>query len=999
MPIPELKTRSYGYVGSSEERQGGAHGDGPHKKNKPSPRHSWLRFPLLLLLLPLRLVSLIFRGLGYLWRRRPRLSSSTKKNLRRKLIGGIISIGVLGLLGGTIMVAWVSKDLPDPNRLTDRPIAQSTKIYDRTGQHLLYEIFSEEKRTLINLEDIPPQLIQGLIATEDKIFYEHHGIRPLSIARSIVYGLLGKGRVGSGASTLTQQLVKNAILTNERSYVRKLKEVILSLRLEQKYTKDQILKIYFNEIPYGSTNYGVEAAARSYFGKSAKELNLAESATLAGMPKAPSHYLQNPDALQRRRDFVLERMFEEGYITGGEKDAAQAEPLVLAQRYQDIKAPHFVLYVKQQLVEKYGEKLIDTGGFHVLTSLDWNLQQIAEQAIKDADKTFVQANADNAGFVAIQPKNGQVIAMIGSRDFSNTSTQRWFNVATQSKRQPGSSIKPIVYAAAFEKGYTPDTVLFDVQTNFAASGKPYIPKNYDLQERGPVTMRQALQGSLNIPAVQTLYLVGEEKAKNMAERLGYTTLNDQNLGLSLVLGGGGVRLLEHVSAYATLANNGLRYAPVSILKVEDGNGDVLYEWKLDRGERVVDEKVAATVSHVLSDDEARAYIFGRNGLLTLPGRPVAAKTGTTNDYKDAWTVGYTPSLAAGVWAGNSSGAAMKEGFGGSRVAGSIWNQFMKKALEGIPTETFPTPPPNDAEKPVLRGSQGGAITLEVDKVTGKLATSSTPRAFVVQRTYLPQHSILHYVNKDDPRGPIPTDPSLDPQYPIWEAAIQDWIQRKKITNPNWEASFSEPPTEYDDIHSLALIPTLEVVSPAPSSTLVSRQLTTDIRVSAPRGVSQVVYRLDQTYVGVVRLHPFNLSYYASGLENGPHTLTIIVEDDIGNRREEVIPFTLEASEELPTVSWLERDRTIKQSEFPRSLLLSHIKLSDIQRVVIYLEESGGSRRTTLATVSDFSSLINNQILFSWPTPPDVGTWRLVAEVTTKNGISRQSDAITVTIEN
>ncbi len=895
----------------------------------------------------------------------------------------LLSAGVVCFLILTIMVAWASKDLPNPDKLTDRQVAQSTKIYDRAGEHLLYEVFANQKRTLVNLDQIPKDLINGVVATEDTKFYEHKGVRPLSILRAIVYGILPGKRIG-GTSTLTQQLVKNAILTNERSYARKIKEIILSLRLEQKYNKDQILKIYFNEIPYGSTNYGAEAAAQDYFGKHVSELNLQECATMAGLPQAPSKYLNNSDSLKKRRDFVLERMFEENYISREAADKARAEPMTLQRKFGDIIAPHFVLYVKGQLVEKYGEQTVDTGGLRVITTLDFEKQQAAEKAVKDAEKKLDESQANNAALVALDPKTGQILAMVGSRDFSNKEIDGQFNVATQGKRQPGSSFKPVVYAAAFEKGYTPDTVLFDVSTNFAASGKEYRPQNYDMKERGPVVMRQALQGSLNIPAVQTLYLVGAKKGVEFAERMGYTTLSEGEFGLSLVLGGGEVKLLEHTNAYGVFANNGVFNEPASILRVEDKDGEILDEWKIKKENRVLDQKITATISGVLSDDAARAYVFGAGGVLTLPGRPVASKTGTTNNYRDAWTVGYTPSLVAGVWVGNTNNKEMKKGDGGSKLAAPIWKSFMIEALKNSPVEYFPAVPANDANKPILRGSTGGGVTLMIDKMTNKIATNSTPQEYIEQRTYVPAHSILYYVSKDDPRGPAPENPGDDPQYQIWENAIQDWVNMMKEKDSNWRIEFSEPPTEYDDFTSLELLPTLEILSPAPSSTLTSRQINVSIKAGASRGIKKVTYKIDNKYLGVITQFPFGFSEYVRWLESGDHVMSVTAEDDIGNKAEKIIGFTLNAPPEPPIVSWSYKNLTLQRESFPRMMILATFKLEQIKEVIIYLQKPGQTREA-LHTLAEPFNPINNQIGFDWKTSPDVGVYTLTTELKLKDG--------------
>ncbi len=997
MPNGDNNRRSYGYTDKPAPK---VH----RQSSSPKPKKPSVKRKKVTKKHPTDWVSIVlfpFRLLGMLLIRVLQLLGWTgkkafSKNNRRRTFKSFLILGTIGFLGLVGLFIWASRDLPDPDKLTDRQVAQSTKIYDRTGEHILYEVFADEKRTLVTLEELPEHLIHGVVATEDTKFYEHHGIRPLSIIRAVVYGVL-PGRRIEGTSTLTQQLVKNAILTNERRISRKIKEVILSIRLEQAYTKDQILQIYFNEIPYGSTNYGIESAAQSYFGKAASELSLSESAALAGMPKQPSKYINNPDLFKQRRDFVLKRMADEGYITQEEKEEAQNDPFTFSTSYSNIDAPHFVLYVREQLVEEYGEQIVDKGGLKVITTLDWEKQQIAENVVEEIGTEALEAaEANNTAMVAIEPSTGHIVSMIGSKDFYDDDISGKFNVATLAKRQPGSSFKPIIYTAAFEKGYTPNTILFDVVTNFGANGsKSYEPLNYDLSEHGPVTIRQALQGSLNIPAVKALYLVGDKSGVDFAQRLGYSTLDGGDFGLSLVLGGGEVKLIDHVSAYATIANDGVRFEPVSILKVEDNKGDVLFEWKQKKGEQVLKKDVTDTISNVLSDDEARAYAFGTDGVLTLPGRPVAAKTGTTNSYVDAWTIGYTPSLATGVWAGNTDNTSMKRGFGGSKVAGPIWKAFMTRALEDAPVESFDPLPESKTDKPVLNGSTGGGITLKVDKVTGKIATTSTPEAYIVERTFVQPHSILHYVNTADPQGPPPEDPTVDPQYQIWEDAIQDWIVRKKEKDPNWDISFEEPPTEYDDLHSLELIPSLEVVFPAPSSTLSSRQIDTDIRVTAPRGVTKVTYQIDGVFVGVIRNHPFNLNYYAQSIEPGTHTLTIIVEDDVGNRLTEEVTFTLSdnVGVEPPSISWADGSLSVEAGEFPRTLFLNPFKLEDVDSLIITAKK--GSQTITLATLTDFSDLFNGQVAITWDSAPESGVWTLTA--TSVTGGSSTEDTLSVTI--
>src|SRR3989338_5697158 len=423
-----------------------------------------------------------------------------------------------------------------------------------------------------------------------------------------------------------------------------------------------MLQIYLNEILYGSTYYAIEAATQNYYKKSVNDLTLGQTATLAALPKATTFYLNNADRLQARRDYILGEMLDLDFITQEEHDAALLEETPVKVSLTNIDAPHFVHYVKEQLEETYGPRAVEEGGLKVITTLDYDKQKIAEEEVlKGVDALSDRYGFSNGALVALDPKNGQIRAMVGSKDYFDDTIDGQVNVATR-LRQPGSSFKPIVYTKAFAMGYTPNTILWDVETTFPTITGPYTPHNYDGTEHGPITMRKALQGSLNIPAVKTVYLVGLENALNFATSLGYSSFSDHSaFGLSVVLGGGEVKLLEHVNAYATFANEGVKNETVSILRVEDSDGTIIEEWKSQEGKRVLDTAIARTITHVLKDNEARSYVFGPNSYLQLGERPAAAKTGTTNDYRDAWTVGYTPSLAAGVWTGNNNNSQMKRG--------------------------------------------------------------------------------------------------------------------------------------------------------------------------------------------------------------------------------------------------------------------------------------------------------------------------------------------------
>lgn len=914
--------------------------------------------------------------------KKPGPAPKPKRHWLKPLIIAGVAFVILCFIGGTVAVALISRELPDPQKLSERQVAQSTKIYDRTGEHLLYEVYQDQKRTMVELDKINPLAIKATIAVEDKNFYTHNGVRLVSIIRAGFNNLIGRKTGSGGASTLTQQLIKNTIVGDSHSIFRKIKEAILALRLEKKYSKDEIMKMYLNEIPYGSTNYGIEAASQSYFRKKASDISLAECATLAALLKQPTKYLNDTTLLKERRDVVLRLMAEQGYITDEEKTKAQEEALKIIRNAGIMDAPHFVLYVKQLLAEQFGEKMVDQSGLKVITTLDYDKQKIAEAAIKElGDQFSKEANANNAALVAISPKNGDILAMVGSRDFFNEEIDGQFNVAVLGKRQPGSSFKPFVYTAAFEKGYTPETVLYDVSTNFdMRTGGDYTPKNYDNKDHGLVTIRKALQGSLNIPAVKTLYLVGEKYMSDFAERFGYTTLKDGNFGLSLVLGGAEVNLLEHTNGYATLADNGRYHPPVAILKVIDDKGSEIFVQKETEGTEAIKPELAALTTSVLTDDAARAFTFGRGSTLTLPDRAVAAKTGTTNNYKDAWTLGYVPSLAVGVWVGNTMPSPMKGG--GNTLAGKIWNRFMKLSLASTSPETFPTPPENDATKAVLRGGDG-VIKIKVNRSNGKLATSSTPEALITEKEFLPPHDILYYVNKDDPRGPMPTNPADDPQYENWETALQAWAARE--TAAGRLVSFSEPPSELDDFQSNPeLIPSLNITYPDASTTLTSRQLRVEVEASAPRGISEVVFKIDGNTVGVSRAMPFALDYYFKNAAKGVHTITVVASDDQGNSALKEISIDLQAELDPPDFNWFDASPvTIRGEDFPRSVSVAPFRWNDIKDIKVTL--TGNGQNKLIYTFDHTDQLLMDKLNFTWKNSPGVGSYTLTGVMTDTAG--------------
>lgn len=658
---------------------------------------------------------------------------------------------------------------------------ETTKIYDRTGNTLLYEIHGEENRTIISHEKIPNNIRIATIAAEDDSFYHHFGIDPSSIVRAAKANIQNGGVV-QGGSTITQQLVRNIFLNRDRTFERKIKEALLAVKVEQRYSKEQILDYYLNEVPYGSNSYGIQSAAQTFFGKDASQLSLDEAALLAALPKAPTYfspYGNHRNELSARQQYILSRLEEleliDKYEIAKAKEENTFEKVVPFK--EKIIAPHFVMYVKEQLEKQYGVATVESGGLIVKTSLDIPLQKDAEKIIAEGAAYNQQKfNGENAAMVAIDPRSGEILAMVGSRNYFDSSIDGQVNV-TLRPRQPGSSFKPIVYGNAFERGYQPETILFDVPTNFGpdGSGREYIPQNYDGKFHGMLSMRQTLAMSLNVPAVQTLYLGGIDNMLEFARRLGITTLNDrQRYGLSLALGGGDVKLLELTSAFSVYANDGKRNPPDPILSIKDSPGKELYKHE-NVNQQVIDSQVARKIDSILSDNAARTPIFGPNSPLILPDKTVAAKTGTTQDFKDAWTVGFTPTIAIGVWTGNNDSRIMKPGSDGVFVAAPIWNKLMARALDGKQREYFA-----DYERVNTKNSLlAGAIATEksyYNKKTGKQLNEkklAKTEASKIEVRDIPtiRHSILYYVNKDNPLSNLAPD-LKDPMAIRWEQALQ-----------------------------------------------------------------------------------------------------------------------------------------------------------------------------------------------------------------------------------
>ncbi len=678
-----------------------------------------------------------------------------------------LAIGAAVLFFCGLFVLWIaSLRIPALESIDERKIDQSTKIYDRTGEILLYDMSRDVRRETTPFEAISSYAKLATIAIEDKDFYSHNGFVLSSFVRAVLVNLTSLS-FSQGGSTITQQVVKNSILTKDKTPTRKFKELILALKLEKVLSKDEILALYLNEIPYGGTIYGIGEASRSFFGKEAADLSLAESAYLAAVLKAPTYYSpygSRRDELETRKNLVLSEMLKYGFITQEEHEVALANKVVFSEKKNtdNIRAPHFVFFVIEKLSEKYGEDaVLESGGYKIITTLDYRIQEEAEKLAKSYGEINQEKfNANNNAIVALDPKTGEILAMTGSRDYFDEKIDGNFNAAA-GLRQPGSAFKPFVYSLLFNKGYTPETVLWDAQIqfnpscaqdDFIAEDPCYSPGNYDEKFRGPMTIRNALAQSINVPAVEAIYLAGVRDSISLAKKMGIESLADVNsYGLSLVLGGGSVSLLDMVSAYGVFANDGLRNSYTPVLWVEDDKGNII-DKNAPFPVRVLPEETARTISDILSDNEARTPGYGPNSPLYVPYRDVAVKTGTSNDYRDAWIVGYAPNLVIGAWVGNNDNSPMEKKVAGLIVS-PLWRDLMDKVLPSMPEESFIEPQPIDPSelKPILRGEIGGE-----------------------------PHSILHWVSKDNPRGPTPSNPTSDPQYSHWEYSVRRFLS---IQNP------------------------------------------------------------------------------------------------------------------------------------------------------------------------------------------------------------------------
>ena len=755
-------------------------------------------------------------------------------SVARTLVARLWFFVILGVVGTMLFVGvivlnnvnWAMRvEIPIFGQLQNRHVGESTKIYDRSGNILLYDTRGSMRRSTIALREVSPYMVKATIAIEDAEFYTHRGVRPSAIVRALRSNINNMS-LSQGGSTITQQVIKNTLLTNEKKLTRKIKEWVLALRIERQYSKDEILETYLNETPYGGVIYGVEEASRTYFAKSAKDLTLSEAAYLAALPKAPTYFSPwgpNRALLTARHDLVLVQMREQDMISKDEYQSARAEVVLFAERSTaHIKAPHFVFYVLDELVKKYGEKRIYEEGLQVVTTLNLELQQESEEIIRAGalanEKKF---NASNAGLVAVDPRSGQVLAMVGSRDYFDDSVDGQVNVAL-ALRQPGSAFKPFVYATAFKKGYTPDTMLYDLKTQFSTACAPsnlsseypcYSPENYDKKYKGPMSMRDALAQSVNVVGVKTLYLSGIQASLNTARSFGITTLKDAKLyGLTLVLGGGEVTLLQMTAAYGAFANDGMWHQTTPILTVRTAKG-VVVESYTKTPKKVLDPEVARTINDVLSDNTARTPAFGSESPLYFKNTDVADKTGTTNDYRDMWVIGYTPTIVVGAWAGNNDNTPMVKKTS-SFILAPMWHAAMEKAIARFPSVAFQEPRKSDVFS---------TVPLAIASAVPPIPTTGA-------------HEILFWVDKDNPHAGPPLYPYADPQLALWEYPVVLWNLERTLTTLKLQQQLQQLQQQLQELQAVQELAS-GILLGTPADNVVGRGGAANASVAPAQGIA------------------------------------------------------------------------------------------------------------------------------------------------------------------
>ena len=828
------------------------------------------------------------------------------------IASAVLTLMVVGLFGTVVVFAYFSRALPNPTQLLERSFELSTRFYDRNDK-LIYEVFGDKNRTLIKMEDVNPYVTYATLSTEDSEFYLHQGYSLRGMARALVNTFTGEGL--QGGSTLTQQVIKNTLLTQDRTLVRKIKEMILSLQLENRYSKDEIIQMYLNETPYGGQNYGIYSASKAYFNKLPKDLTVAESAYLAGLPQRPSYYSQfgvNPEAGIERKDYVLYLMRERGWIAGDGKrhylsqedyEAAKNEELKFETARVPLEAPHFVFYAKQYLIDILGEDAVEKGGLKVKTSIDLDLQKVAQETVTNELEDSVNLNVWNGAMVVLDPKTGQILAMVGSKGYnldaqpegciSGASGENsckfdpYVNVAV-SDRQPGSAIKPVTYASMLAQGYSAAYPFLDMPLSFEGSApdKPYTPENYDGIFRGVVPLRRTLGNSLNIPAVEALKIGGIDNMIDLAEKMGITTFKDrQRYGLALTLGGGETKLLELTGAYSVFASEGMFHQPVPIIEVQDSNGKVVYKPQI-QGVRALEEGPAFLISDILSDNGARSDVFGTGSLLNIPGHTVAVKTGTTDDKKDNYAIGYTPSVVVGVWVGNSNNEKMNPYIAsGITGASPIWNTFIKEYLKDKPDEKFKVP--SNVEK------------FEVDKLTGGLpfegfdtrnewfvkGTEPTAKSDWFQR--LEVCKIDGRIANDGCKDAGETDEisfvRITAPYSEWQPAVDAWVKEKYKEDDRFFPPLMQSKLEFDgDEVSNKDDVNVEIVGVKEGQN-VPLNFRLNVEVSAYNDIKIVRIYLDGDKIAEDDASPYGYNFELKASDIGSHEFEATVTDDDDNK--------------------------------------------------------------------------------------------------------------------
>lgn len=826
----------------------------------------------------------------------------------------LLAVLVAGMFFVIFVFAFFSRDLPNPNQLLERSFELSTRFYDRNDV-LLYEVYGEKNRTLVKLPDVSLDVAHATLAVEDSEFYLHKGFSLKGIIRALRNTIFGEGL--QGGSTLTQQAIKTTLLTQERTLVRKIKELILSLQLENRYTKDEILQMYLNESPYGGLNYGIYSAAKAYFNKDPKDLTLAESAYLAGLTQSPSYYSQfgaNPEAGLERKNYVLYLMNERGWVQEDGKryylsdeayEQAKNETLNFDTAKIPLEAPHFTYYVKQYLVDILGEEAVEMGGLKVKTTLDLETQKLAQNIIQEEIDDSSNLNIHNGSMVVIDPKDGGILAMVGSKGYNldpypedcvsgatgdnSCKFDPYVNVAL-AKRQPGSAIKPITYATMLSQGYTAAYPFVDVPTKFEGSApdKPYMPVNYDGRYRGIMSLRKSLGNSINVTAVKALKIVGIDNMIDQAERMGIKTFTDrERYGLALTLGGGETKLLELTGAFSVFAAKGIFREPNPIIEVTDQKGRVVYKPGIVE-KRALSEEVAFLISDILSDDGARSDAFGAGSLLNVPGRQVAVKTGTTDDKRDNYAIGFTPSVVAGVWVGNSNNEKMNP-YVASGISGAtpVWQRFMIEYLEGREVEKFEAP--ESVEKIEIDRLTGGLPYKGFDTRSEWFAKNTKPTAV---SDWYQKIRVCEIDGRIANEGCVEAGKSeekdfvkIRAEFTEWQSSVDSWIKEyykddDKYFPPQMVSKLEfdgDEVTNDDDVY-------VQIVD-LKDGDRVNLSFRLNVEVSCFEEVEKVTIYMDDDKITEDKNSPYGYNFELPTDKIGKHNFKAVATDEDGNKGE------------------------------------------------------------------------------------------------------------------